>query len=130
MSLIRWRSQNLLDPFADLFSFTEEKSWSPAVDICDNKNNLVIKADIPGMTQKEIDVSVENDVLRIKGIDGVQSYLVDKIQNIYESQGIPINDKHFEVVIRKMSDKVSIETDGDTALLPGELVSKNTFEPL
>lgn len=67
MSLIKWRSQNLLDPFADLLGLQEEKSWAPAVDIYDNKNNLVIKADLPGMMQKDIDVSVEDDVLRIKG---------------------------------------------------------------
>ncbi len=67
MSLIRWRSQNLFDPFADLLGLQDEKTWAPAVDIYDNKNNLVIKADLPGMTQKDIDVSVEDDVLRIKG---------------------------------------------------------------
>ncbi len=68
------------------------------------------------------------EVLRLKGIRGVQSYLVDEVQKIYESQGIPINDKHFEVIVRKMSDKVKIETDGDTSLLPGELVSQQRFE--
>ncbi|MFC1711852.1 DNA-directed RNA polymerase subunit beta', partial [Patescibacteria group bacterium] len=68
------------------------------------------------------------DILRLKGMETVQFYLVEEVQKIYESQGIPINDKHFEVIIRKMSDKVRIESDGDTSLLPGELVSKNTFE--
>jgi DNA-directed RNA polymerase subunit beta' len=68
------------------------------------------------------------DILRIKGIEGVQSYLVEEVQKIYESQGIPINDKHFEIIIRKMSDKVKIETDGDGSLLPGELVSLSAFE--
>ena len=67
MRLVKWRSQNLFDPFADLLGLQEDKTWFPAVDIYDNKNNLVIKADIPGMTQKDIDVSVEDDVLRIKG---------------------------------------------------------------
>ena len=67
MRLIKWRSQNLFDPFADLLGLQEDKSWAPAADIYDNKNNLVIKADLPGMTQKDIDVSVEDDVLRIKG---------------------------------------------------------------
>jgi len=68
------------------------------------------------------------EVLRLKGINGVQSYLVDEVQKIYESQGIPINDKHFEVIVRKMSDKVKVETDGDTSLLPGEMVSQQRFE--
>ncbi|MGD9014493.1 MAG: Hsp20/alpha crystallin family protein [Candidatus Omnitrophota bacterium] len=67
MNLIKWRSQNLFDPFTDLFGLQDEKAWAPAVDIYDNKSNLVIKADLPGMTQKDIDVSVEDDVLRIKG---------------------------------------------------------------
>jgi HSP20 family protein len=67
MSLIRWRSQDLLDPFADLLGLDDRRTWVPAVDIHDNKDNLVIKADLPGMTQKDIEVSVEDDVLRIKG---------------------------------------------------------------
>jgi DNA-directed RNA polymerase subunit beta' len=50
------------------------------------------------------------------------------VQRVYESQGIPINDKHFEVIVRKMSDKVRIETSGDTTLLPGEMVDKVSFE--
>lgn len=68
------------------------------------------------------------DVLRTRGLRGVQDYLIEEIQKIYESQGIPINDKHFEIIIRKMSDKVKVETDGDTSLLPGELVEKRRFE--
>ena len=67
MRLIKWRSQSLFDPFTDLFGLQDEKSWAPAVDIYDNKDNLVIKADLPGMTQKDINVSVEDGVLRIKG---------------------------------------------------------------
>ena len=58
----------------------------------------------------------------------VQEYLLIEIQKVYESQGIPIHDKHFEVIIRKMSDKVRIEASGDTILLPGELVDKRRFE--
>jgi len=68
------------------------------------------------------------DVLRIKGLNGVQEYLIEQIQKIYESQGISINDKHFEVIVRKMSDKVRIETEGDASLLTGEIVEKYRFE--
>lgn len=68
------------------------------------------------------------DVLSIKGLRAAQEYLVDEIQSVYESQGILIHDKHFEVIIRKMSDEVRIVTSGDTPLLPGELVGKATFE--
>ena len=68
------------------------------------------------------------DILEIRGLHAAQEYLVDEIQAVYESQGIPINDKHFEVIVRKMSDKVRVETNGDTSFLPGELVSKMRFE--
>ncbi len=68
------------------------------------------------------------EVLQLRGLHGAQRYLVDEVQRVYESQGIPINDKHFEVIVRKMSDKVRIETSGDTTLLPGELVDKVSFE--
>jgi len=68
------------------------------------------------------------DILSIKGLRPAQEYLVQEIQKVYESQGIPINDKHFEAVIRKMSDEVRIVTPGDTPFLPGELISRTTFE--
>lgn len=68
------------------------------------------------------------EVLKVRGLRGAQIYLIDEIQKVYESQGIPINDKHFEVITRKMSDKVRIETSGDSTLLPGELVDKIVFE--
>jgi len=68
------------------------------------------------------------EILSIKGLRAAQEYLVQEIQKVYESQGIPIHDKHFEVITRKMSDEVRIITSGDTPLLPGELVEKATFE--
>jgi DNA-directed RNA polymerase subunit beta' len=68
------------------------------------------------------------EILSIKGLKAAQEYLVNEVQKVYESQGIPINDKHFEVIVRKMSDEVRIETSGDTPLLPGELVDKASFE--
>ncbi|MFH0863974.1 MAG: DNA-directed RNA polymerase subunit beta' [Candidatus Gottesmanbacteria bacterium] len=68
------------------------------------------------------------EVLQVRGLRGAQRYLIDEVQAVYESQGIPINDKHFEVIVRKMSDKVKIESAGDTVLLPGELVDKIRFE--
>ncbi len=68
------------------------------------------------------------EVLKIRGLSETQRYLIDEIQKVYESQGIPINDKHFEVIVAKMSDKVKVETAGDTNLLPGELVEKRRFE--
>ncbi|MBI2617392.1 DNA-directed RNA polymerase subunit beta' [Candidatus Gottesmanbacteria bacterium] len=68
------------------------------------------------------------EVLQIRGLLGAQRYLLAEIQRVYESQGIPIHDKHFEVIIRKMSDKVRIESSGDTLFLTGELVDRRYFE--
>ena len=68
------------------------------------------------------------DMLKISGLQQAQRYLISQIQEVYESQGIAINYKHFETIVRKMSDKVMIETPGDTALMPGDLVSKLRFE--
>ena len=67
------------------------------------------------------------DILSIKGLKDTQLYLLDEIQQVYESQGITIHDKHFEVIIRKMSDKVTIEDEGDTAFITKEIVSKTRF---
>src|SRR3989339_670671 len=68
------------------------------------------------------------EMLSISGLRMAQKYITSGAQEVYESQGVAINDKHFEVIVRKMSDKVRIETPGDTVLLPGELIDKNRFE--
>ncbi|OGH19020.1 MAG: DNA-directed RNA polymerase subunit beta' [Candidatus Levybacteria bacterium RIFCSPHIGHO2_02_FULL_37_18] len=70
------------------------------------------------------------EVLKISGLTLAQRYIITEVQKVYESQGIVINDKHFEVVLRKMSDKVIIETVGDTSLIPGEFVTKTKFEEI
>ena len=70
------------------------------------------------------------EVIKIKGLVEAQSYITTEAQRVYESQGIGINDKHFEVILRKMSDKVIIETVGDTSLIPGDFISKTRFEEI
>ena len=70
------------------------------------------------------------DVLKVEGLSGAQKYVITEAQKVYESQGININDKHFEVIVRKMSDKVIIETIGDTALVPGAFITKIKFEAI
>lgn len=70
------------------------------------------------------------EVLKIGGIAMVQRYLITEVQKVYESQGIGINDKHFEVTIRKMSDKIIVESVGDTSLIPGDFVTKARFEEI
>jgi DNA-directed RNA polymerase subunit beta' len=68
------------------------------------------------------------EVLKIGGLNQAQNYVLTETQRVYESQGIAINDKHFEVIIRKMSDKVIVETIGDSSFIPGDYVSKARFE--
>lgn len=68
------------------------------------------------------------EILRVKGLREAQKYLIDQVSQVYESQGVSIHEKHFEVIVRKMSDKVRIESQGDTNLLPGEIVDKLRFE--
>ncbi|MFZ3301167.1 MAG: DNA-directed RNA polymerase subunit beta' [Microgenomates group bacterium] len=68
------------------------------------------------------------DILLIKGLRAAQEYVVAELQKVYESQGIGINDKHFEVIVRKMSDEIRVVSAGDTSFLPGELSSRATFE--
>ncbi len=71
-----------------------------------------------------------HDILKIKGIRGVQTYLLQEVLRVYRLQGVDINDKHIEVIIRQMLRKVKVENPGDTELLPGELVDVFEFEDL
>ena len=68
------------------------------------------------------------DILRIQGVKGVQDYILHEVQSVYRSQGVDINDKHVEIIVRQMMRKVRIENCGDTDMLPGELVDMFTFE--
>ena len=68
-----------------------------------------------------------NDILNIKGPSAVQQYLVNEVQEVYRLQGVKINDKHFEVLIRQMMQKVKIQDSGDTVFLEGQIVHKNEF---
>ena len=69
-----------------------------------------------------------HDIMRIKGIDGVRNYLLSEVQKVYRLQGVDINDKHLEVVIRQMTRKVKVLESGDTNLLPGTLIDIFDFE--
>lgn len=68
------------------------------------------------------------DILRIKGLREAQRYIIEEVRKVYESVGVPIHEKHFEVIVRKMSDKVRVESQGDTNLLPGEIIDRLRFE--
>jgi len=70
---------------------------------------------------------VPHDILRIKGEEALQRYLIAEIQNVYRSQNVSINDKHIEIICSQMMHKVEIESVGDSSFLPGEVVDKFLF---
>jgi len=69
-----------------------------------------------------------SDILNIKGAMKVQEYIINEIQEVYRLQGVKINDKHFEVIVRQMMRKMEIEDPGDTKFLQGELINKIDFQ--
>ncbi|MFN3292424.1 MAG: DNA-directed RNA polymerase subunit beta' [Gemmobacter sp.] len=69
-----------------------------------------------------------HDILRIKGIEALANYLIDEVQDVYRLQGVKINDKHIEVIVRQMLQKLEITESGDTTLLKGEQVDKSELE--
>ena len=82
------------------------------------KDGAKVKAGEP-LTQGSIN---PHDILRVNGVTGVQDYIVKEVQRVYRLQGVDINDKHIEIIIRQMLSKVKVEESGDTNLLPGALV--------
>jgi DNA-directed RNA polymerase subunit beta' len=87
------------------------------------QENDYVKA---GMPLSDGSVTPE-DILNIKGPSAVQQYLVNEVQEVYRLQGVQINDKHFEVVVRQMMRKVKIQDSGDTIFLENQLVHKEDF---
>ena len=86
-----------------------------------------------GMAMKPGDKITEgsinpHDILRVCGLKDTQRYLVYEVQKVYKSQGVEINDKHIEVMVRQMLHKVKIEESGNTGFLPGEYIDINSFE--
>ena len=69
-----------------------------------------------------------HDIMRVMGTEATQRYLVYEVQKVYKSQGVEINDKHIEVIVRQMLHKVKIEDAGDADVLPGDSIDVNTFE--
>ena len=69
-----------------------------------------------------------HDILAIKGVEELAAYLVNEIQEVYRLQGVSINDKHIEVIVRQMLQKVEITATGDSALLPGEQLDRIEFD--
>lgn len=69
-----------------------------------------------------------HDILRIMGIEALADYLIDEVQDVYRLQGVKINDKHIEVIVRQMLQKIEILDSGDTTLLKGEHIDREEFQ--
>ena len=69
-----------------------------------------------------------HDILKVKGVRAVQDYMLHEVQRVYRLQGVEINDKHIEVIVRQMLKKVRIEENGDTEFLPGDMVDVLDYE--
>lgn len=90
---------------------------------------LVVEGDEVKAGEKLTEGAVNpHDILRICGLKATQQYLVYEVQKVYKSQGVEINDKHIEVMVRQMLHKVKIEDSGTTEFLPGDFVEINAFE--
>lgn len=122
------------------------------IDNSDNLNHIKVKDEATGEVKKEYvlpfnaEVKVKKgdrvapgvllnagsvfpqDILRVQGVKGVQDYILEQVQSVYRSQGVDINDKHIEIIVRQMLKKVRVESSGDTDLLPGELVDMTAFQ--
>jgi len=70
---------------------------------------------------------VPQDILRVKGEEALYNYLLEEVQNVYRAQGVPINDKHIEIIVSQMLRKVRVENPGDADLLPNEVIDKFRF---
>ena len=88
------------------------------------KQGQMVEAGDP-LTQGSIN---PHDIVRVKGIGGVQEYIVKEVQRVYRMQGVDVNDKHIEVIVRQMLSKVKVEDPGDTDLLPGGYEDVLTFD--
>ena len=82
---------------------------------------------VPG-TQLNAGSVNPQDIIRVEGVKGVQDYILHEVQSVYRSQGVDINDKHVEIIVRQMIHKVRIENAGTTDMLPGQFVDMFTFE--
>ena len=69
-----------------------------------------------------------HDILKIKGLRAVQDYMIQEVQRVYRLQGVEINDKHIEVIVRQMLKKIRVEENGDSSFLPGTMVDAQEFE--
>ncbi|EKD99574.1 MAG: hypothetical protein ACD_22C00233G0004, partial [uncultured bacterium] len=109
------------DPSEDMQ--TVEYLVDPVAEIVVQDNQLVAKGE--KLTSGHLDLT---DYLRTVGIEETKRYIINEIQKVYSSQGVSLNDKHIEVIVKQMFNNVRIEDRGDTDFLGGEIVTKASFE--
>ncbi|MFA5975026.1 MAG: DNA-directed RNA polymerase subunit beta' [Elusimicrobiota bacterium] len=109
----------------------EETGTVREYNIPHGKHLVVYEGDRVAVGEALTDGSINpHDILKVKDAKAVQEHLVNEIQEVYRLQGVVINDKHIEIIVRQMLSNVRITKSGDTELLIGEIVSKNRFKRL
>ena len=95
-------------------------------------SNILVKQDAPVTAGQALTSGPKNpqQILAIQGRETVERYLIEEVQRVYRSQGVSIHNKHIEVIVSQMLRKVRIDSDGDTDLLPGELLEKTNYEQI
>ncbi len=137
----RPKGQAIISDIDGVIEITEEDGHSKVI-VMNNENGEVFEYDIPYGARIKVrqgdrieagDEITEGsiypeDLLRIKGIDGVQKYILTEVQKVYRYQGVHISDKHVEIIIRQMLRKYEVEDAGETDLLPGTSVDLFEFD--
>jgi len=100
-----------------------EYQVDPLAEISVEDGQLVARGE--KLTEGHLDIS---DLMSTVGVRATQDYIIEEIQRVYSTQGVPINDKHIEVIAKKMFNHVQVSDSGDTSFLPKEVVTKDTFE--
>ena len=109
---------------------SEDKSIEPVEYVISKTKHLSVQeGDFVELGDTLVDgSSVPHDILRIKGVEALSTYMIKEVQDVYRLQGVKINDKHIEVIVRQMMQKVEIIDSGETTFLVGEQVSRKEFE--
>ena len=108
---------------ADKSEEAVESLIDPIEEIVVQNGQIVVKGE--KLTTGNLDLT---DLYRTVGVDETKKYIIEEIQKVYASQGVSINDKHLEIIVRQMFNHVKIEQPGDTGFMAGELVTRATFD--
>jgi DNA-directed RNA polymerase subunit beta' len=107
----------------------EETKMTKEYSIPPGRHLVVYEGDRVGVGEPLSDGAINpHDILRVKGPKEVQEHLVNEIQQVYRLQGVSINDKHIEIIVRQMLSNVRILTSGDSTFLNGEIISKYRYD--